>query len=420
MRRLIITATLLAPATAFAGGYLVPNMGPRDLALGGSAVADAEGAGAVSVNTAALAGPVGLDVSVGIGGINNSTDWKNANQKASLSEFGTPPSVAVSYGMRLPNDQALAFGLGFGLVGGGKLEWPAGWVGQETFQSVNQQIFGIGGGVAFQALPWLKFGASYLRIQASEEIHTKLNYLDHIGDAGIGLAGGGDTFGVAAEVHVPNTPLRIGVTYSHSANLDMTGHVHFTDVPASFQPLLHDQGIVRSLLVPDVVFAGLAYEVIPNLTLMAAGSFEHWSDYKSDTFTGTDTMTAPDGTMTHFSVVVPRNDDNAWVGRIAAEWKKVPNAPWLTARAAILRSQSGQNSATLAPSLTDASSWGISLGAGFEINPNLHLSIGGQLALFDEVTAPSLPDTFQGTYNTHVFLFSGGVDWRTDLGMGRK
>ena len=82
MRRLIITATILAPATAFAGGYLVPNMSPRDLALGGSAIADAEGAGAVSVNTAALAGSAGLDVSVGLGGINNSTDWKNGDSKA--------------------------------------------------------------------------------------------------------------------------------------------------------------------------------------------------------------------------------------------------------------------------------------------------------------------------------------------------
>src|SRR5690349_21508292 len=127
MRRLIITATILAPATSFAGGYLVPNMNPRDLALGGSAIADAEGAGALSVNTAALAGRLGLDVSVNLGGINNNTEWKDAGQSAKLTEVSTPPSVAVSYGMRLPNDQALGFGIGFGAVGGGKLEWPAGW-----------------------------------------------------------------------------------------------------------------------------------------------------------------------------------------------------------------------------------------------------------------------------------------------------
>src|ERR1043165_194754 len=167
MRTTIIAATILVPATALAGGYLVPNMGPRDLALGGSAIADAEGAGALSVNTAALAGSEGLDVAASGGIINNSTEWKDSGQSAKLSELSTPPTLAVSYGMKLPNDQALAFGVGFGAVGGGKLEWPAGWVGQETFQSVNQQIYGIGGGVAFQALPWLKFGASYLRIQAT-------------------------------------------------------------------------------------------------------------------------------------------------------------------------------------------------------------------------------------------------------------
>src|ERR1041384_7901356 len=107
MRTLIISATILAPATAFAGGYLVPNMAPRDLALGGATVADAEGAGAVSTNTAALAGQEGLDVAVSGGIINNSTEWKNGDLSASQSKVGAPPTVAASYGMKLPNDQAI-------------------------------------------------------------------------------------------------------------------------------------------------------------------------------------------------------------------------------------------------------------------------------------------------------------------------
>lgn len=423
MRTLIITAAAIAvPATALAGGYLVPNMAPRDLALGGAAVADAEGAGAVSTNTAALAGQEGLDVAVAGGVINNATEWNNAGQSASLSEVGTPPSVAVSYGMKLPNDQALGFGVGFGVVGGGALDWPDGWAGQEVFQSVNQQIFGIGGGVAFQALPYLKFGVSYLRLQATEEIHQKLFYLDHIGDAGIALAGGANSFGIGAEFKVPSQPLKFGVTYTHAADIGMTGHVHFTDVPPSFQILLHDQGVSQTLLVPDVVFLGAAFDVLPDLTLMAAGSWEHWSDYRADDFVGSDKILNPDGTMSPaFEPSVPRNYNDAWAGRIAAEWRGLPQVPNLTVRGAILRSQSDQPKDTLSPSLTDASSWALSVGAGYEIMPNLKVDAGMQFALFDEVTAePTSADTFQGSYNTHVFLASVGIDWRTDLGMARK
>lgn len=421
MRRLILTAALLAPATAFAGGYLIPNSNPRDLALGGGAVADADGAGALTTNTAALAGPVGLAVSGSFAGASNQTDWSDAGQSASLSDSGTPAAAAVSYGLRLPNDQALGFGIGFGVPGGGSLNWPAGWAGQEVFQSVDLKIFGISGGVAFQALPWLKFGASYTRYQASEEIHQKLNFLDHIGDAGIGLAGGADTFGIASEVHVPTMPLSFGVTYTHTANVDFTGHVHFTEVPPSFQTLLHDQAISETLLMPDVVVAGAAYEVIPNLTLMGALTFEHWSDYKEDRFVGADKIMNPDGTTTQFTAVVPRNDDNAWIGRVGAEWRAMPFWPRLTGRAAISRSESGQTTTTLSPSLTDASAWALSLGAGFELGHDLQLSVGLYGALYDEITADtSNPDAFQGTYNTKVLLGSVGIDWRTDLGMGSR
>lgn len=417
MRRLILTATLLAPATALAGGYLIPNSDPRDLALGGSTVADSEGAGAVTTNTAALAGPAGLDVSASLAGASNTTDWSDGAQKSSLSDSGTPATAAVSYGMKLPNDQALAFGVGFGVPGGGSLTWPKGWAGQETFQSVDLKIFAINGGVAFQALPWLKFGASYTRYQATEEIHQKLNFLDHIGDAGIGLAGGADTFGVAGEVHVPDVPLSLGVTYTHTANVDFTGHVHFTDVPPSFQTLLHDQAISETLLMPDIVAAGAAYEVMPNLKVMGAVTFEHWSDYKEDRFVGADKIMNPDGTTTQFTAVVPRNDDNAWLFRVGAEWKAMPFWPRLTGRAGITRHESGQTTTTLSPSLTDASSWSLSVGAGIEVARNLQVNIGLQGSLYDEITADmNNPDAFQGTYNTKVLLGSVGINWRTDIG----
>lgn len=422
MRRMIIAATILAPTAAFAGGYLVPSMNPRDLALGGASVSDAQGADAVSLNTAALAGQEGLDVSVAGGVINNATTWSNADQKSSVSEVGTPPSVAVSYGMRLPNDQALGFGVGFGVVGGGSLSWPTGWAGSEVIQSVKQQIFGVGGGVAFQALPWLKFGASYLRLQSTLEIHQSLNFLDHSGDAGIAMAGGANTFGLAAEAKIPTLPLKFGVSYVHAADLDMSGHLHFTDVPPAFQPLLHDQGITETTLVPDVLFVGASYEVIPNLKVLAAYSFEHWSDYKNDHFVGSDTIQMPGGMpMPAFQTTVARNYNNAQVYRLAGEWGKIaPSVPWLTARAGVGRSISDQPADTLSPSLTDASSWTVSLGAGLEINRNLHVDAGFEHAFFDKVTAAPGSETFQGSYETGVNLFSIGLNWRTDLGMARR
>ena len=39
LRNLLLTAALLVPAVALAGGYAVPNTNARDLSLAGSAVA---------------------------------------------------------------------------------------------------------------------------------------------------------------------------------------------------------------------------------------------------------------------------------------------------------------------------------------------------------------------------------------------
>src|SRR5262249_34802422 len=202
------------------------------------------------------------------------------------SQNSTPPAVAVSYGEKLPFDQAWGIGIGFGVPGGGSLVWPDNWAGQETIRSVKTQVFGFGGGAAFQLLPYFRFGLNYVRYQATEDLHQALNYLDHIGDAGLALSGGGNSIGVATEIAPPQIPLKIGITYQHSATIGLTGHVHFSDVPPAFQSALHDQPISEDLLIPDVVQAGAAYEIQPGLTVMASYQFEHWTDYKSDHFIG--------------------------------------------------------------------------------------------------------------------------------------
>lgn len=414
MRTLIITATILVPTAASAGGYLVPSTDPRDLALGGSAVADQTGASAVFGNTAALAGQDGLDVGGAFGLINNRTTWTGTTsgpgQEASLSGETTPPALAVSIGGKLPHDQAWGIGAGFGVAGGGLLEWPTGWAGQEQIQSVDQRIFGIGVGGGFQLLPSLKLGVSYLRIEATEEIHQSINYLDHFGDAHLGMAGGGNTFEVAVEAHAPNVPLTFGATYTHAAEFEISGNAHFSGVPPAFEAALHDQGVTEMLLVPDVVYAGLAYEAMPNLKVMGSYSWEHWSDYKSDHFVGTDGFVAD----------VPRNYNDAHVIGVAGEWRNIPAVPMLTARAGLVRSISDQPRNTLSPSLTDGSSWAISAGVGVDLARGVRVDVGAQYALFDKVTAdPMSADAFQGSYDTKVFLVSGGLNWRTDLGLGR-
>jgi long-chain fatty acid transport protein len=409
MRSLIIAVTILAPAAASAGGYLVPSSAPREVGLGQAATAAQDGPEAIFLNTAAVAGQEGFAAGFGGEVLNNRTDWSHPDLgSASQSQVNTPVGVALTYGAKLEGGMAWGAGIGFGVPAGGSIGWPAGWAGQESIQSVKQQIFAIGGGAAFQPLPFLRLGATYVRFQATEELHQKVNFLDHFADAAIAVSGGANSFGLAAEIKVPTVPLAFGVTYVHKAKLPLEGDAHFTDVPPAFQTLLHDQGVTHNVVIPSVFTIGAAYEAIPGLTLMANYEFEGWSIYHEDEFVGSG----------GFTVSVPRDYNNAHVVRAAGEYTKPAFMQELTLRAGVLRSISDQPPETISPSLTDASSWAVSIGAGYNIMPNVRIDVGYQHAFFDTVSSMG-EEAFPGTYDTNVDIFSVGVGWRSEVGSGK-
>ncbi|HEV7556725.1 MAG TPA: hypothetical protein VGO00_14770, partial [Kofleriaceae bacterium] len=182
MRNLIIAATVLVPASSLAGGYAIPNENARDLALGQAAVAAQTDPGAILLNPAALAGPLGLGVTASGELLVNQTTWTDMSLGSAslIPQANLPPAIAVSYGDTLPNQMNWGAGVGFGVPGGGALVWPNGWAGDQFIQSVKQQVFAIAGGAAIQPLPYLKVGVTYVRYQVTEELHQEINYLDHV------------------------------------------------------------------------------------------------------------------------------------------------------------------------------------------------------------------------------------------------
>ncbi len=406
MRKLVFIATTLMPTAAYAGGYLLPNENARDLGLSQAAIADETGAEAVILNTAALAGQTGLDVSVSGELLVNRTDWSDPNLGSAKMnpQYNVPPAGAVSFGDKLSNGMAWGVGAGANVPAGGSIKWPTGWPGQEYVESVSQKIYGMAIGGAFSPTPYVKIGATYQRFQGEEELTQAINFSDHYGQADLGMSGGANSFGVAGEFKIPTIPLKLGITFVHNGDTTINGDVHFTGVPAEYTTLLHDQKVSEQLALPSVFNVGAAYRVAPHVHVMAAFTWEGWSVYHSDTFVGAD----------GFSVVVPRNYNDAEVYRVAAEWEHPKFLPNLTLRIGGLRSISSQPTATVSPSLTDGDSWAFSLGAGYNVIPSLRVDIGYQHAFFDDVTASGI-ETLPGTYKTAVDLLSIGVNWRMDL-----
>lgn len=403
--RTLFAALLLLPAVASAGGYAIPNENARSLALSQSDVADQTGPEATYQNSAALAGPQGLALSGSLEMLYNRTTWQSPNGGSAtlVPKANFPPALAVSYGNKLPNGMPWGIGVGFLVPGGGSLYWPNNWAGAQRIEGVTQKVFLLQAGVALQPMDLVKIGATILYYRAQEKLTQQINFIDHPGDATLGLSGGAVSFGLGGEFHAPKDtiPLTIGIDYRHKGDLTLKGDAHFDSVPPPFQTILQDQGVTEHVTVPNELFIGAAYEAIPNLKIMASWNLERWVVYRDDTFVGDK----------GFTVTVPRNYKNAWVYRVGAEYASLPFLPALTLRVGALRSISPQPTDTISPSLTDGNSTAVSVGVGLELVKGLRLDVAYQYATFDSVTATGT-EAFPGTYNTHANLISAGVTWR--------
>src|SRR4051812_19336647 len=125
MRKLILAILVLAPAASFAGGYIVPNVNARDLAMSGAAVPMQEGAAAVYALPAALGRLEGLSLSVDATLIDFRSTWtdtfriSNGQSTTMIPKGAFPPAIYAAYGMKLPNDMGFGVGAGLTVPGGG-------------------------------------------------------------------------------------------------------------------------------------------------------------------------------------------------------------------------------------------------------------------------------------------------------------
>jgi long-chain fatty acid transport protein len=401
--RKLLAVTLLWPALALAGGWATPNPDARAMGLAQAGVANQTGPEAVSMNLAGLAGPQGFAFTGSLQVIDNSTAWSDPalGSSAIVTHPAYPPLLAASYGGTLGNGMAWGAGVGFNALGGGSLYWPQGWPGQFHIETVNQQVVMLRAGGALQPLTWLKLGAAVSYYRATEELSQAMSFGGQVAQAQVGVAGGAASWAASLEVALPGAPLKFGADYRAQGNLTLKGDAHFSGVPPPFQTQLQDQGASTKMVVPPELNLGLAWQATTHLEVLAGFTLEGWHVYQQDAFIGDK----------GFSVVVPRNYNDAYDYRLGAEYAGDPALKGFSLRAGVFRSISEQPTDTLSPSLSDASSWNYSVGAGYQVSQGVRLDASYQYAKFDAVTA-SGNTALPGTYQTSANLFSLGVSFR--------
>jgi long-chain fatty acid transport protein len=409
-----ITAAMLLPSAANAAGYAVPNTNSRDEGMGGSAIANQNGAEAAYANGAALAGKEGLMVSASGSLVWFNSSWTSPTGQGNASTNAspaTPPNFAASYGLRL-GGVPVAVGFALAVPGGGQVQWPADWAGRSYVTLVDRRVFSYDLALAVQLHQQLKLSVGGAYFYATEHLKQALAFASapgctglgctQDGQAELGTSGGAPSWTAALEATpIKDLPLRIGLQYKHKADLKLTGHAHFTGVPASLQTQgLIDQAATHRLTFPNVFNAGLAYDVSRDLTLQAALTFFRFVVYKADDFVGDKNLT----------IHVPFDYTNSMTYRLGLEYGGL--VPGLKLRLGAVRDLSPQRSSTVSPSLPDSSRWAFNFGAGYDLTPSLTVNAAVELARFDALAVQPSGDTLQGSYSTSATVASVGVAYQ--------
>lgn len=404
--RILTAAAALVPAAAFAGGYVVPNLNPRDLAMSGSAVAAQEDAAAAYANPAALAKLDGLNLSIGWSAIDFRSRWSDTNDVYGASpvtmipKAAFPPVVYAAYGLPLPNGMRLGVGGGLTIPGGGYVFWPGNWTGRTEVITVDRKVYGayLTGGI--QVLPQLRFGGGLVYYRTTEHLVQGLNFLSQQGQIELGTSGGALSYDLSVDATpFRDLPLSFSVDYKHQGVQHLSGHAHASDIPLALRPSLLDQEVDHTLTYPNQLNVGAAFRVpmVP-LLLTAGWTWERFHVYQQDIFTGDRGVT----------VIVPRDYRNGYTFRFGAEAQPLSA---LKLRAGVLRDISPARTDTLNPSLPDANVTALSFGVGYAIAPSVEINAAYFHAFYDTISTTGT-EAFQGTYETRANIWSLSVLWK--------
>ena len=404
MRNLIVAiAALLLPAAAFAGGYVVPNINARDLAMAGSAQAAQEDAAATYSMPAALARLDGLSLSLGASLIDFRSTWTDptsGNSVTMIPKGAFPPALYVAGGLPLANGMRIGLGFGLTVPGGGYVFWPGNWPGRNEIITVDRKVYGTYLTAGVQLMPQLRLGGGLVYYRTTEHLIQGLNFLNGTpGQIELGTVGGALSYDLSAELQpIASVPFTIGFDYKHQGVQTLTGRAHGSNIPPALQPRLLDQNVTHGLTYPNQLNLGAALRVIAPVLVTFDWTWERFHVYKQDLFVGDRGVT----------VVVPRDYKNGYTLRVGTEIKVLP---LLKLRAGVLRDTAPTRPEKLSPTLPDSDSTAITFGVGIDPTPNLEIS-ASYFHDWEDSTTTVGTETFAGTYDTRANIFALSVVWR--------
>jgi len=238
---------------------------------------------------------------------------------------------------------------------------------------------------------------------------VKLNYFPTpavpAGTVALDANGHGWGFNLGA-TYKPTSALSIGASYRHTTTIDYTGTATFANMGA-LAPFFPGGTGTTTIKFPNQIFAGIAYQVSPALSLEFDYQWIGWSTF--DTLA----ITLPYGPVFPLTQTPlqgpsksPKNWKDASILRLGGEYQ----AKEWAFRLGFIYDITPQPNQFVEPLLPDANRVEGTIGVGYNFSAHWSVDAAYQLIIFNErtVTGPATGDLnkFPGTYKNSANLFA--------------
>lgn len=309
---LTVVSVLFLSTSAFASGFALYEGSARGNVLGAGLVASADDPSAVFFNPAGITQLKGKQVMVGFTAISPmiTVETPGGVESDFKRNWFYPPHA---YYTQQINDKWWG-GIGLFSRFGLGTEFNSNWPGRYNSTQATLQSVEINPNVAYKFNDQLSFAFGLNMTYVTLDLRKKLS--PAVGSPEFKLEGDSWGWGLNAAIHYkPTDWMQAGVTYRSRISQCIEGDVQISpNVPAAG---IRNMPATGDLSLPDMIFAGVNFNVRKDLTVGGGIYWTRWETYNQLQIN----FGAPFGPTGSRTSISPKNWDNVYRFLIGVEWK---------------------------------------------------------------------------------------------------
>jgi long-chain fatty acid transport protein len=397
-----VVALLSLSRHAEAAGIALDVQSARGTGMAAAVTAMIDDSSAVFYNPAGIAQGKIFDAQVGDSIIVPSFQYRSPGGVSTGNSFGVVPPFQAYESGGITDDLSIGIGVftPFGLT----LSWPSEWVGKRLIVQSQFATYDFNPTVAYRFGP-LRVGAGLQVVRATVDLQRKIETGPNEAFTELGAGAWGAGANVGAQFDAVPRILSLGIHYRSAVKFNFDGEVHFDNVPAEFQGILHDQRATTSLVTPDILQMGAALHATKDLVIDADVHWYGWAKFRSID------IGFPQDKSATLASSEPKNWSNTVNVHAGGEFAL--DDAWRV-RAGVLYDPSPSPAKTLTPDVPDSDRLNLAVGASYYHPSGLHADLGYQLILILKKTSTAAQ--LSGEYSGIVNIVGVSIGYRTPSG----